>query len=116
MLRSAKELWFWAFIGAFTMFVGSSCQQLGLVTVPAAKAGFMCGAFVILVPILVWMIPNLSKKPCKWTWISASMSLFGLYLLSGCDGDDSCVGGSFSLGEIYIFIGILRVFVFCCLF
>eukprot|EP01034_Spumella_vulgaris_P028043 gene28043-34837_t len=78
--------------------------MFGLVTVEASKAGFMCGSYVILIPIVLWMIPHVSKKPCKWTWVSATLSMIGLYMLSGCGEGEVCVGNTFSMGELYIFI------------
>lgn len=59
--------------------IGSIVQQIAMLTVPVAKAGFLTTLYVLFVPIITLLFGK--KIPLK-VWIGIAMALFGLYLLS----------------------------------
>lgn len=68
-----------ALIGAF-LFGGYAFQTFGLAHTTSAKAGFITGLSVVLVPVLavVW----LKRKPTPGAWIGVAVATAGLGLLS----------------------------------
>ena len=80
--------------------VGSIVQQIAMLTVPVAKAGFLTTLYVLFVPIITLLFGK--KIPLK-VWIGIAMALFGLYLLS--------MAGNLALGIGEIFL-ILAAFLF----
>ena len=80
--------------------VGSIVQQIAMLTVPVAKAGFLTTLYVLFVPIITLLFGK--KIPLK-VWVGIAMALFGLYLLS--------MAGNLSLGIGEIFL-ILAAFLF----
>ena len=71
------------------LFIASSLQQMGLVTVAAGKAGFITALYVVLVPVAAWIL--FRKNPGKVIWLGVAISVVALWLL--------CMpaGGGFSL-------------------
>ena len=61
------------------LFVGASCQQVGLLGTTAGKAGFITGLYVILVPLLALLW---GRRTHPAHWIGAAFAVAGLYLLS----------------------------------
>lgn len=59
--------------------IGSIVQQIAMLTVPVAKAGFLTTLYVLFVPMITLLFGK--KIPLK-VWIGIAMALFGLYLLS----------------------------------
>ena len=59
--------------------IGSIVQQIAMLTVPVAKAGFLTTLYVLFVPMITLLFGK--KIPLK-VWIGIVMALFGLYLLS----------------------------------
>lgn len=94
--HSSKQLYIGGLVAGAVLFVAASLQQYGLVYSTAAKAGFITGLYLILVPI-VGIFLNHSTGVV--TWIGALLATVGLYLLS--------VNRDFgmSLGDTLIFIG-----------
>ena len=80
------------------LFVAASLQQVGLLYTTAAKAGFITGLYIILVPILGLLLKHSSGVT---TWLGAGLAVVGLYLLS--INDDF----SMSFGDMLQFIGAL---------
>lgn len=79
------------------LFAAASLQQLGVeITRDAGKSGFITGLYIVLVPIFGIF---LGKKPTAFTWISAAVSIVGLYFL--------CMGGNeaFGTGDIVLLVG-----------
>jgi len=74
-----KQYFFPVMLTGLALFVGASCQQIGLMGTTAGKAGFITGLYVILVPLmaLFW-----GRKTHSAHWIGALLAVFGLYLLS----------------------------------
>jgi drug/metabolite transporter (DMT)-like permease len=62
------------------LFGGASLQQLGLVWTSAAKASFITGLYVVIVPLLGWLI---GRRPGWAGFAGAGLAMAGLYLLCG---------------------------------
>ena len=103
-----KELYKWAPLCGLAAFAGSNLQQIGLSTVSAGKTAFITGMYVIFVPIVEWALPGFGLKLSKRVWISAIISLLGMFFLSG-DSNAEAVGKVtfLSAGEIIVFISML---------
>jgi drug/metabolite transporter (DMT)-like permease len=80
------------------LFIAATFQQFGLVYTTAAKAGFITGLYLILVPILGILLKHTTGLT---TWLGAALALSGLYLLS--INDDLTM----STGDTLLFIGAL---------
>lgn len=80
------------------LFVAATLQQYGLFYTTAAKAGFITGLYLILVPILGILLRHTTGIT---TWLGAILAVVGLYLLSVNDNF------TMSLGDTLIFIGAL---------
>lgn len=86
------------FICGLVLFAAATLQQFGLVFTSAAKAGFITGLYLILVPIIGILLKHTTGLT---TWLGAVLAVIGLYLLS--INDDF----SMSLGDALIFVGAL---------
>ena len=80
--------------------IGSIVQQIAMLTVPVAKAGFLTTLYVLFVPMITLLFGK--KIPLK-VWIGIAMALFGLYLLS--------MAGNLALGIGEMFL-VLAAFLF----
>lgn len=80
------------------LFIAASLQQVGLLYTTAAKAGFITGLYLILVPIFGLLLKHTTGMT---TWLGAILAVIGLYLLS--INDDF----SMSFGDMLQFIGAL---------
>ena len=79
--------------GAF-VFLGSTFQQVGIVTTDSGKAGFITALYILFVPILSLIF----KKKTSWNgWVSVLIALCGFFFLS-------LIGGisNISIGDIYL--------------
>jgi drug/metabolite transporter (DMT)-like permease len=64
------------------LFCAASLQQVGLLYTTAAKAGFITGLYIILVPVLGLALRH---KTGANTWVGALIAMVGLYVLSVTD-------------------------------
>lgn len=103
-LKKTWEMWFYGIVLGVANFGGSILQQVGLVTVTAGKTGFITGMYVVFVPLTEYFVPCMTAQLTIHSWIAALMSMFGLYLLSGCAEQDTCLGGAIKEGEVLVFI------------
>lgn len=85
-------------ICGLVLFVAATLQQYGLFYTTAAKAGFITGLYLILVPIIGILLRHTTGIT---TWLGAALAVAGLYLLSVNDNF------TMSLGDTLIFIGAL---------
>jgi drug/metabolite transporter (DMT)-like permease len=70
----------WMFIAGFLLFIGSGLQQAGMVYTTAGNAGFITSLYVVLVPILLFVVWR--EKP-HWLSIAAVvLAGVGAFLLS----------------------------------
>jgi drug/metabolite transporter (DMT)-like permease len=96
----------WGILCGFFIFGGSVLQQIGLLEVQAAKMSFITGSYVIFVPIVEWCLPGFGMHLNYSVWISAVVSIIGMYFLSGCVGYENCFNSDeniFQSGEMIIF-------------
>lgn len=90
----AKPLVFSGILLGFWLFGGYAFQTIGLDYTTPAKAGFITGLAVVLVPLLSFL---LLKERVKWTAIlGVFMAVCGLWLLTA-------TSLSFHLGDILVF-------------
>ena len=80
--------------GIFLGF-GYIFQTLGLARTGAAITGFVTGLYVVLTPLLAWLI--LKTKISRFTWLCIAVATIGLGLLS-------VRGFSIGMGEFLVFI------------
>jgi drug/metabolite transporter (DMT)-like permease len=80
--------------GIFLGF-GYIFQTLGLARTGAAITGFITGLYVVLTPLLAWLI--LRAKISRFTWLCIAVATIGLGLLS-------VRGFSIGVGEFLVFI------------
>lgn len=64
------------------LFSAASLQQVGLLYTTAAKAGFITGLYIILVPVIGLLLRH---KTGTNTWVGALIAMAGLYYLSVTD-------------------------------
>lgn len=107
-----SELLYWALLSGSFTFGGSLFEQIGMATVTAAKAGFISGSYVVIIPFIEWLLPTMRGQPFRClslrTWLGAGLCFLGLYLISGCsDVDSSCLDSSSVHGEGLIMIAVL---------
>ena len=76
------------------VFLTYALFTVGLKYTSASKAGFLVSLSVLFVPAVQSVLNK--KKPSKWTIISISLSIIGLYLISGMNGT------SLNMGDIII--------------
>ncbi len=96
-----KGLWKSGFLCGCALFAASSCQQIGLVSTDAGKAGFITALYIVLVPLLGFLF---HRKPPKNALFSVIPAVAGLYLLSCMEvtnineGDLFLLAGAFAFG------------------
>jgi drug/metabolite transporter (DMT)-like permease len=96
----------WGVLCGLFVYLGSVFQQLGLQTVSAGKMSFITGSYVIFVPIFEHLLPCVPSRLTVGIWVSAAISVVGMYFLSGCV-DESCVS---SIGLIDVTGGVTACF------
>ena len=69
-------------IAGTVLFSAASLQQVGLLYTTAAKAGFITGLYIILVPVIGLLLRH---KTGANTWVGALIAMAGLYYLSVTD-------------------------------
>ena len=85
--------------GCFLTF-GSVLQQIGLVSTTAGKAGFITAMYMLLVPIISFVL--FKKKNTLLVWSAVVLGIVGMYLL--------CISGDFSLSKGDAYIAVCAVF------
>eukprot|EP01034_Spumella_vulgaris_P032668 gene32668-40309_t len=92
----------WGGLMGVANYVGSITQTIGMITETAGETGFIVGMYVIFVPILEWFISGFRNTLSVYAWVASIVSVVGLFLLSGCVGEDEdCFANGFSKGEYY---------------
>lgn len=84
------------FILGFLIFAVYALYILGLERTSASKSGFLAALSVLFIPILESFLKK--RMPTFWTIICIVSSIFGLYLISGMNGD------SLNFGDILVII------------
>ncbi|OQB03209.1 MAG: putative DMT superfamily transporter inner membrane protein [Chloroflexi bacterium ADurb.Bin222] len=89
-------------LAGVALFAGASCQQLGIVTTTAGKAGFITGLYVVLVPIL-----GLARgqRTGLGAWLGAGLAVIGLYLLTLPAGSAAFRLTAMTPGDLWVLLG-----------
>ena len=75
-----RDQYKWMFIAGFFLFMGSALQQAGLIYTTAGNAGFITSLYVVLVPIVLFLI---WRERFHWLAIFAvGLAGVGAFLLS----------------------------------
>lgn len=90
-LRKAAPL---ALVGGCVFFTAAVFQQNGLFTATVTNTGFLTALYVVLTPLLMWLL--LGQKPSVVIWIGVLLAGCGIWALGG--------GGlaAFSKGDLLI--------------
>ena len=85
-------------LAGFALFCASLFQQAGLVTTTAGNAGFITSLYVVIVPILLWVLWRERPSSLIFTCLAVLLAIIGGFLLS--------TGGSFRvrIGDVLILI------------
>ena len=76
----SREQYQWMLIAGFILFLGSALQQLGVVYTTAGNAGFITSLYVVLVPIVLFIIWH---EKAHWiSIIAVTLAGVGAFLLS----------------------------------
>ncbi len=89
--RPQPGFWLIACAGGLSFFIGGILQQIGLVTATVTNTGFLTGLYVVITPLLMWLV--LSRPPQALIWIAVALAFAGTWFLGG-----GTVGG-FSVGD-----------------
>lgn len=81
------------------LFLGSSCQQVGLQFTTAGKTSFITSLYIIIVPLMGIFF---KKKVNLNTWMAVFLGTIGLYLLAMSGLHE---GGVVNKGDLIVFIG-----------
>jgi drug/metabolite transporter (DMT)-like permease len=84
-------------LAGLALFIGSGLQQAGLASTTAGNGGFITSLYVVIVPIILWLIWK--ERPSRWILMAVLMAISGGYLLS--------TAGSFKIrsGDVLILLG-----------
>ena len=75
-----RDRYKWMFVAGFLLFLGSALQQLGLVHTTAGNAGFITSLYVVLVPVLLFLI---WREKAHWISVMAvALAAAGVFFLS----------------------------------
>lgn len=77
---------FWGIVLGVLNFFASGFQQWGISLTSANKVAFIAGFDIVWVPIIALIVPTFKRNgaPTPSIWVAVSVSICGLYLLSGC--------------------------------
>jgi drug/metabolite transporter (DMT)-like permease len=83
-------------LAGLVLYVAVGLQQAGLATTTAGNGGFITSLYVVIVPIIMWVVWK--ERPSALTWVAVLMALTGGFLLS--------TAGSFQFraGDLLIFL------------
>jgi drug/metabolite transporter (DMT)-like permease len=79
-LPLTRQTFLWMATAGVILFVASGLQQAGLSTTTAGNAGFITGAYVVLIPILLLIFWK--EQTSKIIWLAVAVTGAGIYMLS----------------------------------
>jgi len=85
-----QQVWLAGLIGA-CLFIGSSLQQIGLLTTTVSNGGFLTALYVVLVPFTTWFLTR--EKIRKSVLLASVVAVAGAWLLSAHGRLDSIARG-----------------------
>jgi drug/metabolite transporter (DMT)-like permease len=77
--------------------IAAILQQISMVVITGGQSAFITSLYVVAVPTIEYLFPNLGGHMTIITWIAAFLSVVGVYLLSGCT-EDACFTGARAFG------------------
>ncbi len=93
-----KKTLFSGLLAGIVLFIASTLQQFGVeITGSAGKAGFLTGLYIVLVPLIRFVM---GKKTSILTFFGAVFAVVGLFFLC-MTGDEI----SFGIGDVVLIIG-----------
>lgn len=96
LLNITKEIWIAGSILGLFLFFGYAFQTLGLLYTSAAKAGFITGLNVVLVPIFSVIL--LKSRPKITSIFGVALAAIGLYIMTSIGNTD------YSFGDFLVFL------------
>jgi drug/metabolite transporter (DMT)-like permease len=93
------ELFMLGIMCALPGFSASALNQLGLCSIDASKSAFLSSLYVVITPLIQYVLQGSKANLTIHTWYSAVVCLIGTYLLSGASFD------SIGSGEILTVFG-----------
>ena len=93
--RPAASFWLIAGAGGLSFFAGGILQQIGLVTATVTNTGFLTGLYVVITPLLMWLV--LARPPAFVIWLAVILAFVGTWMLGG----GGAVGG-LSRGDWFV--------------
>ncbi|MCF7803886.1 MAG: DMT family transporter [Candidatus Marinimicrobia bacterium] len=82
-------------LAGFFLFIGYMAQTIGLQYTTASKSGFITGLAVVMVPIFAAVFEK--KSLGRWTAISVTLAVIGLYLLTNPQAQSFNQGDAWTL-------------------
>lgn len=82
-------------VAGSVLAVGYVGQTLGLMSIGASRAGFITGTFVVMTPVLQFVV--LRRRVSPWVAAGAASATLGLWLLTAGGGGGWGVGDSLTL-------------------
>jgi drug/metabolite transporter (DMT)-like permease len=95
-LTYKREAYKWMFIAGFVLFLGSAFQQTGLLYTTAGNAGFITSLYVVLVPIVLFVIWR--EKPHWLSIVAVLLAGVGAFLLSTAGRFEVRIGDVLEIG------------------
>jgi drug/metabolite transporter (DMT)-like permease len=95
-LTYQREGYKWMFIAGFVLFIGSAFQQAGLLYTTAGNAGFITSLYVVLVPIVLFVVWR--EKPHWLSIVAVILAGVGAFLLSTGGRFEVRVGDALEMG------------------
>ncbi len=77
----APSFWMISLAGGLSFFIGGILQQIGLVTATVTNTGFLTGLYVVITPLMMWLI--LRRHPRFYVWPAVALAFVGTWLLGG---------------------------------
>jgi len=99
--KNKKDLIKGSVICGCLLSVATTLQQIGVKYTTAGKAGFITALYIVLVPIVGFLL--FKKRPAFNVWIAVCIALCGMYLLCITDGFSLATGDMWVLGCSFVF-------------
>ena len=68
-------------LGGVFFFLGAAFQQVGLQTATVTNAGFLTGLYVVITPLIIWIMAR--RAPSAVVWTAVSLAFAGTWALGG---------------------------------
>ncbi len=78
------------------LFAGATCQQIGVTTTIAGKAGLITGFYLLMTPLLLFLCWG--RRTSLQVWFGATVAMLGLYFMSSPDA----LSYSYSSGDLWL--------------